>query len=74
MIKGTDLDFNGRFIHVQRNFSRVKISATENGKNRIVDMSTQLADVLGDMLSKHRARRYAGKWRSRQTNAGTRPR
>ena len=38
-LKGTDIDFNGRFICVQRNLSRGKISATKNGKARKVDSS-----------------------------------
>ena len=54
-LKGTDLDFNGRFIHVRRNLSRGQISVTKNGKDRKVDMSTQLAEVLSDLLSKRRA-------------------
>jgi integrase len=54
-LKGIDVDFNGRFIHVQRNLSRGKISATKSGKDRKVDMSAQLAEVLGDLLSKRRA-------------------
>jgi integrase len=54
-LKGTDLDFNGRFVHVQRNLSRGSISATKNGKDRRVDMSGQLAETLSDMLSKRRA-------------------
>src|SRR4029453_13091601 len=44
-LKGTDVDFNGRFIHVQRNLSRGKISVTKSGKDRKVDMSAQLAEV-----------------------------
>ena len=52
---GADVDFNGRFIHVQRNLSRGKISVTKNGKDRKVDMSAQLAEVLSDLLSKRRA-------------------
>jgi integrase len=54
-LKGKDLDFNGRFVHVQRNLSRGSISATKNGKDRRVDMSRQLAETLNDMLSKRRA-------------------
>jgi integrase len=52
---GADVDLNGRFIHVQRNLSRGKISATKSGKDRKVDMSAQLAEVLSDLLSKRRA-------------------
>jgi integrase len=54
-LKGIDVDFKGRFIHVERNLSRGKISVTKNGKDRPVDMSTQLAGVLTEMLSKRRA-------------------
>jgi integrase len=54
-LKGTDIDFTGRFICVQRSLSRGKISTTKNGKWRKVDMSTKLAEVLSDLLSKRRA-------------------
>jgi integrase len=54
-LKGSDIDFNGRFIHVQRNWSRGKISATKNGKDRKVDMSLQLTDVLGELLAHRRS-------------------
>jgi len=54
-LKGTDVDFNGRFIHVERNLSRGEISATKSGKDRKVDMSAQLAEVLNDLLSKRRS-------------------
>jgi integrase len=54
-LKGLDVDFNGPFIHVQRNLSRGKISATKSGKDRKVDMSAQLAEVLSELLSKRRA-------------------
>jgi integrase len=54
-LKGIDLDFNGHFIHVQRNLSRGKISGTKNGKDRKVDMSSQLAEVLSGLLSRRRA-------------------
>ncbi|MEX0805297.1 MAG: site-specific integrase [Candidatus Binatia bacterium] len=54
-LKGTDLDFNGRFVHVQRNLSRGKISATKNGKDRKVDMSGMLAGVLTELLSSRRS-------------------
>jgi integrase len=40
---------------VQRNLSRGKISATKSGKDRKVDMSAQLAEVLSELLSKRRA-------------------
>src|SRR5439155_14386175 len=54
-LKSIDVDLKGRFIHVQRNLSRGKISVTKNGKDRKVDMSAQLAEVLNELLSKRRA-------------------
>ena len=54
-LKGIDIDFKGGFVHVQRNLSRGKISATKNGKDRRVDMSTMLADTLEELLAKRRA-------------------
>jgi integrase len=54
-LKGTDIDFRGRFIHVQRNLSRGQITTPKNGKTRKVDMSAKLAEVLDAMLSRRRA-------------------
>lgn len=45
-LKWGDIDFNGRFIHVQRGLSRMKIQTPKSGKTRRVDMSPQLAEVL----------------------------
>jgi len=54
-LKGIDLDFINRLIDVQRNLSRGKITLPKNGKTRKVDMSKQLATVLGELLSRRRA-------------------
>src|SRR5262245_35760114 len=54
-LKGIDLDFNGGFIHVQRNLSRGKLSVPKNGKDRRVDMSRQLITCLDELLSQRRA-------------------
>ena len=54
-LKGIDLDFTNRLIDVQRNISRGKVTLPKNGKTRKVDMSKQLAAVLGDLLSRKRA-------------------
>ncbi len=45
-LKWGDIDFNGRFIHVQRGLSRMKIQTPKSGKTRRVDMSPQLAEAL----------------------------
>lgn len=54
-LKGTDIDFHGRFIHVQRNLSAGNIELPKNGKTRRVDMSQHLTDTLQELLSKRRA-------------------
>jgi integrase len=54
-LMGIDIDFKGGFVHVQRNLSRGKISATKNGEDRRVDMSTMLANALDELLSSRRA-------------------
>jgi len=41
-----DIDFNGRFIKVQRGISRGKVELPKSGKTRLVDMSAQLAEAL----------------------------
>jgi integrase len=41
-----DIDFNGRFITIQRGISRGRIETPKNGKSRRVDMSLQLTEAL----------------------------
>ncbi len=43
-----DIDFDERFITIQRTFSRGKIGLPKNGKRRRIDMSNQLTQVLKD--------------------------
>jgi integrase len=45
-----DLDFNGRFIEVRRNFAKGRLTTPKSGKGRRVDMSPQLAEVLQKYL------------------------
>ena len=45
-LKWGDIDFNGRFIWIQRTFSRRLIGIPKSGKKRKVDMSLQLTEVL----------------------------
>ena len=45
-LKWGDIDFNRRFIHVQRGLSRKKIETPKNGKSRRVDMSQHLTETL----------------------------
>jgi len=41
-----DIDFEGRFINVNKSLVRGRISTPKSGKSRRVDMSLQLADTL----------------------------
>ena len=54
-LKPIDVDFAGRFIHVQRNVSRGKVTTPKNGKTRRVDMSVQLTNVLDELVAKKKA-------------------
>lgn len=45
-LKPGDIDFNGRFIKVQRNYVRGEFTMPKNGKTRCVDMSQQLSEAL----------------------------
>ncbi len=45
-LKWGDIDFNGRFIEVRRNYVRKRIQTTKSDKIRRVDMSQQLKAVL----------------------------
>lgn len=45
-LKWSDIDFTGRFIKIERTFSKGRIGTPKNGKSRKVDMSRQLRDTL----------------------------
>jgi len=45
-LKLSDIDFNGRFINIERTFYKGRIGSPKNGKSRIIDMSWQLKDAL----------------------------
>jgi integrase len=45
-LKWGDIDFKGRFIIVQRSYSRGKTETPKSGKSRRVDMSKQLTETL----------------------------
>ena len=48
-LQWNDIDFNGRFIKIERTFSKGRIGSPKNGKSRIVDMSQQLKDALFEL-------------------------
>ena len=45
-----DIDFENRFINIERGFSKGKIETPKSGQSRKVDMSLQLTDVLKKVL------------------------
>ena len=45
-LKWGDIDWNGKFINVEKSFRRGKVDKTKNGKDRRVDMSDQLIEAL----------------------------
>ena len=45
-LKWNDIDFDGRFINIERTFSKGRLGTPKNGKSRKVDMSWQLRDAL----------------------------
>jgi len=49
-----DIDFNGRFIHVQRSFRHGRITRTKNKKSRRVHMSNQLHAELKALLTRRK--------------------
>ena len=54
-LKPSDLDFNGRFIEVQRSISKGKVTTPKNGKTRRVDMSMQLTNTLDTLVGAKKA-------------------
>ena len=45
-LKGIDVDFNGGFIHVQRNLSRGKITLPKNGNRLAASSGTAFAAMV----------------------------
>ncbi|MCX5852955.1 MAG: tyrosine-type recombinase/integrase [Deltaproteobacteria bacterium] len=52
-----DVDFNGRFIAIQRNMVRGEIGTPKSGKSRRVDMSRQLTETLFNMKQSRKVER-----------------
>jgi len=49
-----DIDWNGRFINVQRSYKRGRLTGTKTGKKRRVDMSRQLTEELQSLLTQRK--------------------
>ncbi len=61
-LKPEDLDFEGRFIKVRRNYVRGRITSTKSNKMRKVDMSPQLANVLKSYLTERKEEALKKGW------------
>lgn len=58
-----DLDFHGRFIEVQRNYARRRISTPKSGESRRVDMSLELAQTFKDLYVERQLETAANGWK-----------
>jgi integrase len=61
-LKPGDLDFNGGFIEVKRNYVRGDITTPKNGKTRRVDMSDQLSAELEAHLTQRKRETLKKGW------------
>ena len=59
-----DLDFRGRFLLVQRNYTHRKVTTPKSGESRRVDMSRELAQVLTDLRVERQLQTSANGWPS----------
>lgn len=57
-----DMDFQGRFIMIQRNFARRQIGTPKSGKMRKVDMSNQLTQALIDLRHQRKVETLKKGW------------
>jgi integrase len=59
-LKRRDIDWNQKFIRVERSYKRGQYEKTKNGKVRRVDMSDQLAASLKIVADKAQERGFEG--------------
>jgi len=57
-----DIDFENRFIHIQRGFSQGKIETLKSGQSRKVDISLQLTDELKRLLHQRKIDTLKNGW------------
>lgn len=62
-LQWSDIDFDGRFITIQRSLSRNKIETPKNGKVRKIDMSLQLADTLRELKHSRKVETLKNGWK-----------
>jgi len=58
-----DIDFNGRFITIQRGLVRGKVETPKNGKIRKIDMSRQLTDTLLKLKHQRKIKTVKNGWK-----------
>ena len=58
-----DLDFHGRLITVQRNYTHGKLSTPKSGESRRVDMSAELRQALRDLQTERQLEAAANGWK-----------
>jgi len=61
-LQWSDLDFNGRFIDVQRNYTRGQVTTPKSGEARRVDMSLELRQVLRDLQTERQLEATVKGW------------
>ncbi len=57
-----DIDWQGRFIEVQRNYTHFRLTTPKSGESRRVDMSRELAQTLRDLLTERQIEAAASHW------------
>ena len=57
-----DVDWQSRFIDVQRNYTHFRITTPKSGESRRVDMSRELAQTLADLHTERQLEAAASKW------------
>jgi len=61
-LQAGDLDFNGNFIEIRRNYVRGNVTTTKTGMSRRVDMSDGLAKVLEAYLTERKKEALEKGW------------
>jgi integrase len=57
-----DIDWHGRFIEVQRNYTHWRVTTPKSGESRRVDMSKELARTLTDLRTEQQIEAAARGW------------
>jgi integrase len=58
-----DLDYYGRFIEVQRNYTHFRVTTPKSGESRRVDMSLALTQTLTDLYTERQLEAAARGWK-----------